>query len=66
MQKTVLDLADVLRPIEPEAFFRDYYEKQPLHVARNDVEYYRDLFSLRDLDEVIAFSAAQVRRTGRF
>ena len=66
MQRPVFDLAKVLRPIEPEAFFRDHYEKKPLHVARNDADYYRGLFSLRDLDEVIAFSRPKFVEPGDF
>src|SRR5438093_1128969 len=49
-------LANILRPVEPAAFFRDTWEKQPLAIARNDPDYYRDLFTLRDVDAVIAFS----------
>ncbi len=66
MHRPVFDLAKVLRPIEPEAFFRDHYEKKPLHVARNDADYYRGLFSLRDLDEVIAFSRPKFVEPGDF
>jgi hypothetical protein len=54
------ELARLLRPIEPEAFFRDTWEKQPLGIHRDDPGYYRDLFTLRDLDEVIAFTRPRV------
>ncbi len=50
------DLAKLLGSIEPEAFFRDAWEKQPLAVRRNDPDYYDGLFSRRDLDHVIAFT----------
>jgi mannose-6-phosphate isomerase-like protein (cupin superfamily) len=50
------DLSMLLRPVGPEAFFRDYWEKEPLAVARDDPGYYRGLFSLRDVDAVIAFT----------
>ena len=66
MGRSEFDLARVLSPVEADAFFRDYWEKQPLHVARNDPDYYRGLFSLRDLDEVIAFSRPKFIEPGDF
>jgi ribosomal protein L16 Arg81 hydroxylase len=50
------DLTSLLRPVEPEAFFRDTWEKEPLAILRKEPGYYRGLFSLHDIDEVIAFS----------
>jgi ribosomal protein L16 Arg81 hydroxylase len=55
------DLAKLLGAVEPEAFFRDSWEKQPYFVARNDPAYYDGLFSRRDLDSVIAFTRPQFR-----
>ena len=55
------DLAKLLGSIEPEAFFRDSWEKQPLAVVRNDPSYYDGLFTRRDLDSVIAFTRPQFR-----
>jgi hypothetical protein len=56
MPSTDFDLARLLRPEEPEAFFRATWEKQPLAVSRANPDYYRGLFALRDVDEVIAFT----------
>jgi hypothetical protein len=56
MNGTEFDLLKLLRPVEPEAFFRDVWEKQPLAVARRDPDYHRRLFALRDVDAVIAFT----------
>jgi ribosomal protein L16 Arg81 hydroxylase len=53
---TELDLSKLLGSIEPEAFFRDYWEKHPLAVLRNDPAYYRGLISRGDVDSVIAFT----------
>jgi hypothetical protein len=50
------DLAKILWPVEPEAFFRDTWEQKPLAVQRHDPDYYRDLFGLRDVDQVVAFT----------
>ncbi len=55
------DLAKLLGSIDPETFFRHSWEKQPLAVRRNDPDYYRGLFSRRDLDHVIAFTRPQFR-----
>lgn len=58
--KEDFDLAKLLRPIEPEDFFRDSWEKRSLGIYRNDPDYYRDLFGLRDIDSVIAYSRPRV------
>ncbi len=50
------DLAKLLGSIEQEVFFRDFWEKQPLAVARNDPANYSGLFSPHDVDSVIAFT----------
>lgn len=47
------DLRKVLHPITPEQFFAEYYEKKPLHIARNDPHYFDELLSLEMIDEVI-------------
>ena len=51
-----LDLKWLLGSVEPKIFFRDSWEKQPLVVSRSDSEFYRELFTRRDLDRVIAFT----------
>jgi ribosomal protein L16 Arg81 hydroxylase len=56
VQHECFDLAKLLGSMEPETFFRDFWEKKPLAVSRNDAAYYRGLFSLRDLDSLIAFT----------
>jgi lysine-specific demethylase/histidyl-hydroxylase NO66 len=57
MSATVgLDLKWLLGSVEPEIFFRDSWEQQPLVVSRSDPEFYRDLFTRRDVDRVIAFT----------
>jgi ribosomal protein L16 Arg81 hydroxylase len=60
MNQGYQELARLLQPIEPEAFFRDTWEKRPLGIYRNDPAYYRDLFTLRDVDQVIAFTRPRV------
>lgn len=58
------DLEHLLRPIEPEAFFRDRWEKEPLHLSRGQSGYYAGLFSLADVDDVIAFSRPRFAEPG--
>jgi hypothetical protein len=66
MEGTDFDLAKLLRPVETDEFLRDYWEKQPLAVSRNDAEYYRGLFTLKDVDHVIAFSRPKFTDPGDF
>ncbi|HVS39705.1 MAG TPA: cupin domain-containing protein [Gemmataceae bacterium] len=66
MQPATFDLAKVLRPIKPEDFFRDYWEKKPLLIPRNDPNYYRGLPTLRDVDAMIAFSRPKFLEPGDF
>lgn len=56
MLATSLQLDDLLAPTDAAAFFRDTWEKEPLAVGRADAGYYAGLFSMRDIDDVIAFS----------
>lgn len=45
----------LIEPMEPEVFFRDYWEKKPLHLQRSDTNtasYYRSLFQLDDLQSL--------------
>ena len=54
MSGAEFDLGRVLRPIEIDQFFGDYWEQRPLIVARNQPDYYADLFSMRDVDYIIS------------
>ena len=53
---TCLDLEHILAPIDPESFFRETWEKKSLLVERDDEKHYDGLLSLRDVDQMIAFS----------
>jgi ribosomal protein L16 Arg81 hydroxylase len=54
--EAMFDLPKLLGSMEPEAFCRDWWEKQPLRVARNHPTYYDGLFSRQDVDSLIAFT----------
>ncbi|HLJ11755.1 MAG TPA: cupin domain-containing protein [Planctomycetaceae bacterium] len=49
-------LDDLLSPTATEIFFRDTWEKSPLLVSRGDAGHFAGLLSLRDVDNVIAYS----------
>jgi ribosomal protein L16 Arg81 hydroxylase len=57
MKDTVFDLNRLIHPIDPQAFKRDYWEKQPLIVRRGSSSYYRDLLSLADVDQILSVSS---------
>jgi hypothetical protein len=48
------DLARLLDPIDEQTFLRDYHERAPLHIARDDPGYYRELLSLADVDHLLS------------
>ena len=43
----------LINPVNPENFFNEYWEKQPLVVRRAQHEYFAPLLSLNDVDRVI-------------
>lgn len=51
-----LDLRRLLAPLEVATFFEQTWERQPFTVRRHEPGYYADLFSLADVDRVIAFT----------
>lgn len=46
----------LIDPLSLQGFLKDYWGKQSLHVARNNPDYFRPLFSLADLDQLLGFS----------
>lgn len=48
------DLARLLAPVSPRVFHEEYWERRPLHIARNDPGHYASLLTLADLDRVLA------------
>ena len=49
-------LTTLLDPIQPEAFFQETWEKQPLLVRREKPDYYAGLLSLEDIDDLLYFT----------
>lgn len=52
----MLDLARLLDPISTAAFFAEWWERRPLHIARGDGTWYDRLLTTRDVDALIAFA----------
>lgn len=50
------DLPWLLDPIPVDDFFRDYWEKAPLHIPSRPRHYFADLFSTRALEHTLSFS----------
>lgn len=56
MFKNELTFADVLAPLGADRFFTEYWERAPLHIAREDPSFYGELFTARDVDAVLTMS----------
>lgn len=48
------DFKRLIQPIDPDSFFAGYWEKKPLHIQRDDHDYYKHLLSQKDLDNLIS------------
>lgn len=53
-----MNFAQIIHPISIEEFFNDYYEKKPLHIARNDTSYYYSFLSLQEIDSYLQLKQA--------
>ena len=47
------DFVRAIAPITTETFFSEYFEKKHLVIKRDDPDYYRNLLTIEDIDEVI-------------
>jgi hypothetical protein len=63
---TPFDLRRILAPIQAETFLSETWEKRPLIIRREDGGHYAGLFSLADVDTVIAFSRPRFTEPGAF
>lgn len=43
----------LITPLTPDAFFQTHYEKKYVHIKRNDTEFYQNILSLQDIEEVL-------------
>ncbi|HTY51206.1 MAG TPA: cupin domain-containing protein [Steroidobacteraceae bacterium] len=50
------DFASLLHPVSTAEFFRGYWECRPLLIPRNDADFYAELLTNRDLEDIISGS----------
>ena len=51
--------ARLLAPTSPEQFFAEHFEREPLHVVRNDPAYFAGLYGVGDVEDALHVGAAQ-------
>jgi ribosomal protein L16 Arg81 hydroxylase len=66
-----LTLSALLNPVAAESFFKDYWERTFLHIARGEPDYYRELLSAEDIDHLIShgdgrYPAVRLAKGGAF
>jgi ribosomal protein L16 Arg81 hydroxylase len=54
MDSGIASLGSLLHPISIDAFFADYWERQPLFIRGRDSDYYRELITNRDLEDIVS------------
>lgn len=59
MNKNKFTLDKIIQPVTPQELLDNYWEKNFLHVERNLSDYYSELFSLSDVEEIIATTASK-------
>ena len=55
MSEDFFSFERLLRPVTPETFLRDYWQREPLVVERSDPGYYAELLLARDIESLVAF-----------
>lgn len=69
--RTTFGLTALLAPVLPDHFFRDHWERKPLHLSRGDAHYYDSVLTNQDLEAIISSSdlrypAIQLARNGAY
>jgi ribosomal protein L16 Arg81 hydroxylase len=67
----IRDFAALLAPVPPDDFFRNHWERKPLHVSRGDAHYYDGVLTNDDLESIISTGdlrspAIQLSRDGGY
>jgi ribosomal protein L16 Arg81 hydroxylase len=55
-QTKIKDFSDLIQPIGIEDFEANYWEKQVLHIQRDNPDFFTSLFSIEDLDKVLEYN----------
>jgi ribosomal protein L16 Arg81 hydroxylase len=64
-------LTALLAPVRPEDFFREHWERKPLHLSRGETHYYDTILTNHDLETIISstdlrYPAMQLARNGSY
>jgi ribosomal protein L16 Arg81 hydroxylase len=67
----VFDLTALLAPARAEEFFREHWERKPLHLSRGDAHYYDPILTNADLESIISsadlrYPAIQLAKNGAY
>jgi hypothetical protein len=70
-QRPTVEAAALIAPLGFRDFFRDYWEREPLHLARADAHYYDGVLTNKDLENIISsadlrYPAIQLARNGSY
>jgi ribosomal protein L16 Arg81 hydroxylase len=57
----LVDLSRLIHPVDTVTFQREYWERQPLVVHRNDPGHYTHLLSIDDVDEILSLSGSHLQ-----
>ena len=55
-------LSSLLSPVEPDAFFEEYFERAPLHVARGEARFFGDVYDVAELEATLDVGARHVEQ----
>jgi bifunctional lysine-specific demethylase and histidyl-hydroxylase NO66 len=58
----MLALGGLLAPVTVDTFFAKYWERQPLHVARDAAGYFADVYDVADIEESLVVGARDLER----
>src|SRR5579883_2157664 len=69
--RRITDFAALIAPVLPDDFFREHWERKPLHLPRGDAHYYDRVLTNDDLEAYIAstdlrYPAIQLARDGGY
>lgn len=56
IQTELKNFSNLIQPINIEDFAANYWEKQVLHIQRNNPDFFFSLFSIEDLDKVLEYN----------
>ena len=59
---TFMNLGRVLAPVSPADFAAEFWERAPLHVARNDPAYFSGLYAVADVEVALETGARDLER----